>query len=1074
MLGVDPGVGPVTYKIGRHDKDPQTVAADIRVFSDTAWPLGAYDASEQSCSSSISKAQTLKEFEISSADVEGSLQVNNRRPFMWFFVVTTCSARPVALKKHQRQIDFGYSIELKNNESWISSDVAFSKQFALVSLLLSLYMFFRFASGGTVFQACVRLAAGLEVLGTVLNLVYLYSLGTSGKPFLPLLFCSIALDFASHSLLTSVAFGLVCDFSPDPLDDFPERGVPRDESARGGNVFWALLCAVLWFFMMAACEPWETTGALVYLERFHVHKPFNIAALIALIAWGVSSLMFVLRDPTPDFACQDWLTITLTLLGRHALRIGCWARISIHLLPFAGSICRLVLALFTYVSFMRSLESGSVASCVKDVLLFGFFRPWVMGVTRLAFRSTSSKKSSRRGGKSAVNDVGTASSAVTRGMCSLGFVRCLMGLSLLLLLTLQFSGLGLKLWVGATNEDVGLDPNLRHALAALIHSEVKLATESAWLKYAEKRLPEPAGPHKTSELRTPQDGALVSREELQAAPNKVDILTERADVPVRVDVDVPVRVKELLEHLDTDVTLTDQALMNKGYGMSRLLLHAMLQRVELRTREILCGSTASADCSRYSRAKPPNVLILFPNSFMGQTLYKKDTEFSPCPVRCTFHRDVHRSSESEGVVFHLVGGGLLPQRGSPKQRWAGMQIEPDSHSGKLRDPGVLKQLNATMSAIPGGHNPQARKNGVKTHLFTPLWSDYYFDDPIFWRPMASPWTVARKPHLVWLQNGCSEVTRRNEYVTAIQKYMEVDSYGGCLNNKKDPRSMRDPVGLLKEYMFYLCLEPYELYLSDKLYRGFQAGAIPVFLGHPEVGDFIPHPDAVIHVSDFDSPKALASYLKSVAQSPDLWFKHTKWRNSPGEITEKFVRAARFQYIHSQCRVCVWAHTGQDPLMGDAWDSPLDEDDVSSDAGLDDRAHWSKVTPKYSWSQAKRPAKTAAPDAPIVECWEEVKGVSASGYVPGYGWPSTNLENSKMACLKLGDRCGAVSGVPVGEVMFYHLMGKSHEVPGDARNILYRRKQCSFASQIPASEMLPVSEPAPQKVRGSKGKQPVKR
>ena len=115
----------------------------------------------------------------------------------------------------------------------------------------------------------------------------------------------------------------------------------------------------------------------------------------------------------------------------------------------------------------------------------------------------------------------------------------------------------------------------------------------------------------------------------------------------------------------------------------------------------------------------------------------------------------------------------------------------------------------------------------------------------------------------------------------------------CLNNKKDPRSMRDPVGLLKEYMFYLCLEPYELYLSDKLYRGFQAGAIPVFLGHPEVGDFIPHPDAVIHVSDFDSPKALASYLKSVAQSPDLWFKHTKWRNSPGEITEKFVRAARF-------------------------------------------------------------------------------------------------------------------------------------------------------------------------------------
>ncbi|KAF4727281.1 hypothetical protein FOZ63_028816 [Perkinsus olseni] len=65
-------------------------------------------------------------------------------------------------------------------------------------------------------------------------------------------------------------------------------------------------------------------------------------------------------------------------------------------------------------------------------------------------------------------------------------------------------------------------------------------------------------------------------------------------------------------------------------------------------------------------------------------------------------------------------------------------------------------------------------------------------------------------------------------------------------------------------------------------------------------------------------------MKAVAGNKTLWLEHTSWWTSPGGIKEHFIRFSTFQYMHSQCRMCIFALTGEDPLevSSEAWDQPL--------------------------------------------------------------------------------------------------------------------------------------------------------
>lgn len=86
---------------------------------------------------------------------------------------------------------------------------------------------------------------------------------------------------------------------------------------------------------------------------------------------------------------------------------------------------------------------------------------------------------------------------------------------------------------------------------------------------------------------------------------------------------------------------------------------------------------------------------------------------------------------------------------------------------------------------------------------------------------------------------------------------------------------------MAKYPFYLAFENSECvdYVTEKLWDGLIAGSIPVYLGAPNIDDFLPDPSAVINARDFSNAKELAAYLKMVIEHPELYEKHQSWRKN---------------------------------------------------------------------------------------------------------------------------------------------------------------------------------------------------
>ncbi len=79
------------------------------------------------------------------------------------------------------------------------------------------------------------------------------------------------------------------------------------------------------------------------------------------------------------------------------------------------------------------------------------------------------------------------------------------------------------------------------------------------------------------------------------------------------------------------------------------------------------------------------------------------------------------------------------------------------------------------------------------------------------------------------------------------------------------------------------------------------GAIPIYWGASNVNDYLPHPNAIIRVSDFESIEALANYLNLLTISDTAYEKHMQWRNEP--LPQSFVDLFGTSPGHAPCRLC---------------------------------------------------------------------------------------------------------------------------------------------------------------------------
>jgi hypothetical protein len=59
--------------------------------------------------------------------------------------------------------------------------------------------------------------------------------------------------------------------------------------------------------------------------------------------------------------------------------------------------------------------------------------------------------------------------------------------------------------------------------------------------------------------------------------------------------------------------------------------------------------------------------------------------------------------------------------------------------------------------------------------------------------------------ILWIAKNCRATNGREKYIEKLMEYIDVDSYGECLNNKDFPKD-KSRLDLIAEYKFYLAIE----------------------------------------------------------------------------------------------------------------------------------------------------------------------------------------------------------------------------------------------------------------------------
>lgn len=151
--------------------------------------------------------------------------------------------------------------------------------------------------------------------------------------------------------------------------------------------------------------------------------------------------------------------------------------------------------------------------------------------------------------------------------------------------------------------------------------------------------------------------------------------------------------------------------------------------------------------------------------------------------------------------------------------------------------------------------------------------------------------------IVYVQSDCYTPSDRETYMKELMKHINIDSYGRCLNNRKMPEEINGFIKLqsqeyykfLAQYKFNIAFENAICndYMTEKLFRPFEVGAVPVVMGSPVVKDWMPNEKSAIFVDDFKHPKDLAEFIKYLNTNDTEYAEYMNYKD-PKYITNKFL------------------------------------------------------------------------------------------------------------------------------------------------------------------------------------------
>ena len=159
---------------------------------------------------------------------------------------------------------------------------------------------------------------------------------------------------------------------------------------------------------------------------------------------------------------------------------------------------------------------------------------------------------------------------------------------------------------------------------------------------------------------------------------------------------------------------------------------------------------------------------------------------------------------------------------------------------------------------------------------------------------------------VYVSNCYSSHYNRLEVMKQLSKYIDVDIYGKCTNNKPCPEmvSIGCEAEAHSKYRFYLSFENSlcKDYITEKFWKILRssAGFIPVAIGGKSIEDYyrVAPPDSFIHAYNFSSIEKLGNYLRYLMNNDAAFNRYHQWRQRY-KIIDRTPRVA--------CDLCKLAH-----------------------------------------------------------------------------------------------------------------------------------------------------------------------
>lgn len=290
-----------------------------------------------------------------------------------------------------------------------------------------------------------------------------------------------------------------------------------------------------------------------------------------------------------------------------------------------------------------------------------------------------------------------------------------------------------------------------------------------------------------------------------------------------------------------------------------------------------------------------------------------------CSVPCQLVRENDESVDAVVVYIPDLPGPRLPPRAYPGQLFFGLSFECPAYYPLLMDYRFMSQFNYTIGYA----------NNTDNHVWVPFGPFPFLAENTDGYPREYNFSEAfrdydenRPRKISWFGGNCGDKIGRYKLVDEIlqQPGGFVHSYGGCHHNTnldvdfaKYHSHDSVKVKALRNHTFDLAFENADCidWVTEKIFQSMAAGAIPVYLGTSSIDQYIPHPDAIIKVSDFDTVQALVEYINKVNDSPVLKKKHLRWKHDPGSWSLSFKQLYDVSRLHTQkslgCIVCETVH-----------------------------------------------------------------------------------------------------------------------------------------------------------------------